>query len=158
MGRRYGEHCARFEELYLPVEIPSHALERRWHVRYFMDEMGRRIKSGQLAAAEMGLEMLEEDSGFPFGSIVKSNLGRALGKPKLCPSQVERVQARVADMLIRNFLPKEFRQYAWLCRRLGGLGAQRALVERRADRSRPWVDWYIRYLTQANPPAPPARW
>lgn len=152
---RYRDYCRRHGIEPQDLIIGGLYLERRWTAGA-LDALTERMKRGDLAAAEIGIEMMEEDRGLAFGSIVKSNLPRALARCALTESQQDRVRRRVADMLLRKFLPKEFREYAWLARRLG-MDRWREPLEEKADRADPWVDWYLRYLLEKSPPRPPER-
>ena len=64
-----------------------------------MDDLIEAIKDGDLAAAEIGIELIEEEGGFAFGRIIKSNAARALARCDLTRAQQERVRSRVIDML-----------------------------------------------------------
>jgi hypothetical protein len=152
---RYRDLCRRYGLDHSEIVMCSYSLQRRWTAG-ILRPLTDRIKKGDLAAAEIGIEMMEEDRGLAFGSIIKSNLPRALAKCPLTELQKERIRRRVVAMLLRKFMPKEFRQYAWLIRRIG-LGSWQAHLESEADRSHPWVEWYLHYLTEDNPPLAPTR-
>lgn len=152
---RYRDLCRQHRIEHVELAVQGFYLDRGWTAG-ILRTLTERIKQGDLAAADIGIEMMEEDRGLAFGSIIKSNLPRALSKCALSEAQQDRIRRRVADMLLRKFMPKEFRQYAWLLRRLG-LGRWRETLENKADRDDPWVDWYLRYLLEKNPPRPPAR-
>ena len=149
---RYRRYCAHFGIEHTELVFHPYYVERGWTAG-ILDVLVDRMKSGDLAAAQIGIEMMEEDRGLAFGPIIKSNIPRALVKCDLTESHKERVRKRVVAMLLRPFLPKEFRQYAWLARRIGlGDWAQKL---QNADKRVPWVHWYVEYLTNPNPPRPP---
>lgn len=150
---RYQGYCQRYNVDHQEVSISGYYLERPWTASVLKPLIDR-MKQGDLAAAEIGIEMIEEDRGLIFGPIVKSNIPRALAKCFLTEQQKERVRRRTVEMLLRKFMPKEFRQYAWLTRRIG-LESWRNNLEQDADRTHPWVNWYLRYLLEQNPPSPP---
>lgn len=151
---RYRRYC---EALGLePGKISIHPhYEQIGNAAAIMWPLIEAMKEGDLAAAQIGIEMMEEDRGLMFGPIVKSNIPRAIAKCALTEQHKERIRKRAVEMLLRKFFPKEFRQYGWLVRRIG-LGTWATVLERRADRSDPWVDWYIEYWTSDNPQAPPS--
>jgi hypothetical protein len=51
--------------------------------------------------------------------ILKSNVARALRRTTLTELQKERIRRRVVEMLEAGYLPREYRQYAKLARKLG---------------------------------------
>jgi hypothetical protein len=103
---------------------------RRW-VYPVMDRVIEGIANGDRACAEIGVEFIEETASFPFGKILKSNTARALRRSALTDEQKERVRRRVVDMLCTGYLPREFREYAKLARKIG-LGDWLSHVERQA--------------------------
>ena len=149
---RYRRFCKSYTLEWSELEVHPYDIEREW-TSGILDVLIERMKRGDLAAAEIGLEMVEEDRGLAFGPIIKSNIPRAMAKCVLTEEQKERVRKRVVQMLLRPFLPKEFRQYAWLARRVGMQEWVGALQE--ADRDDAWVAWYVDYLLKTNPPRPP---
>jgi hypothetical protein len=115
------------------------------------------IPDYDLASAEIGIELMEEDGGFAFGRILKSNTARALLRCNLTESQKERIRTRVIAMLRRGFMPGEFRDYARLLRRIG-VKAHREELLHGVDRTNPWAAWYVGYLLNENPgPKPDPR-
>lgn len=68
---------------------------------------------------EIGVEFIEEDVRFRFGRVIKSNTARALRRAELTSKQVERVRTRVAHMLIAEHVPREYREYSKLLRKVG---------------------------------------
>ena len=111
-----------------------------------MHEIIARIETGDRAAAEIGVELLEESGSFPFGRILKSNSARALRRcTALTPELEARIRTRIVSMLASGYLPREFRQYAKLARRVGvqrELQASRALL----NLENPWVAHYYELL------------
>ena len=86
---------------------------------------------------------------------MKINAARALGKCQLTDAQKDRIRLRVLNLLEMDFLPGEFRTYAWLVRRIGigRFGDRLAKV----DTSKPWPAWYVDYMTNLNPGQKPSR-
>lgn len=144
--RRYESYARRFSISRLRTLKPhvheSH--ETRW-VYPVMDCVIEGIEAGDAACAEIGVEFIEENSSFPFGRILKANTARALRRAELTPDQKERVRRRVAEMLRTGYLPREFRQYAKLARKIG-LGDWLRQVEREADMSNVWVQHYLKLI------------
>ena len=105
------------------------------------------ILAGDIACAEVGIEFIEQDASFPFGRILKSNTARALRRSDiLLPEQQERVRRRVASMLSSEYLPREFRQYARLARKLGMADVLSARHDT-LNLANPWVAHYLEYFT-----------
>jgi hypothetical protein len=153
--QRYQQYCRlhRIEPRQLPVD--DHWASRRGLIVLLMDAVIQGIKEGDLACAEIGIELIEEDGGFAFGRIMKANAARALGRCALTDPQKERIRARVVGMLSRGFMPHEFRDYARLLRRIG-LGYHRETLEHAVDLTNPWIAWYIDYLTSKSPGPKPS--
>jgi hypothetical protein len=128
-----------------------------------MDRVIEGIEAGDRACIELGVEFIEEAGGFPFGRILKANTARALRRAQLTGEQSQRVRARVIGMLAGEKLPREYRQYARLLRRVG---VQRSVeeIEATANRSNPYVERYLQYFAECiaseasrrSRPAPPA--
>lgn len=112
-----------------------------------MDAVIAGIEAGDEACIRIGIEFIEESASFPFGRILKSNTARALRRANLSAEHKERIRARVVDMLISGYLPREFVQYAKLAKRIG-LGDHAARLRRELDPANPWVVRYCRYLTE----------
>ncbi|MGE0487576.1 MAG: hypothetical protein AB7S38_00025 [Vulcanimicrobiota bacterium] len=155
VAQRYHDYCRRYRVKWSPVEVQAYYRERRW-LTGILRPLILRAKQGDLAAAEVCIELMEEDRGLAFGCILKSNIPRAISKCALTPYQQDRIRQRVLDMLTRGYLPKEFRQYAWLVRKLGLLTSPewQARLDQ-VDDSNPWAAWYIQYLTKPHPPRQP---
>lgn len=110
-----------------------------------MDRVIEGIESGDLACAELGIEFIEEDQPFAFGRILKSNAARALRRTSLTNEQKERIRKRVVEMLGRRYLPREYRQYVKLARKIG-LGNWLPRIEEHSDK--PWAKHYYTYLKE----------
>ena len=103
------------------------------------------IERGDKACIAIGIEFIEEDQHFPFGRILKSNTARALRRAELSREQVERVRERVVRMLLAGSVPREFKEYSKLLRRIG-LGSSWPTIERQIDRENSYVMRYYNYL------------
>jgi len=91
----------------------------RW-VYPVMDCVIEGIKAQDVACAQIGVEFIEEDQGFPFGAILKSNAARALRRfDSLTEEQIDRIRRRVAAMYATGIVPREFSQYLRLIHRVG---------------------------------------
>ncbi len=147
--QRYARYCRMYR--IKPRDLPAGGVfsDRGW-IAELMSGVIEGIEQGDLACAEIGIELIEEDGGFAFGRILKSNTARALGRCPLHDAQKDRIRARVVAMLCRGFMPPELRSYARLARRIG-LGGHRRALEQCVDRSDPWACWYLDYLTKPNP-------
>lgn len=118
--------------------------EKQW-IYPVMHQVIEGIENGDRACAEIGVEFIEEDQPFPFGRILKSNAARALRRTSLTEEQKERIRKRVVEMLGRRYLPREYRQYVKIVRRIG-LGNWLSRIEEQADN--PWARRYYTYLKE----------
>jgi hypothetical protein len=122
--------------------------ERGWICTLVMVLISR-MEQGDLAAAEIGIELIEEDGGFFNGRILKKKAARALKKCRLSDEQKDRIRRRVLEMLESDFRPREFSAYASLFRFIGvGRYENRVAL---LDKSNPWIAWYVDSLTNPNP-------
>ncbi len=147
---RYARYCTQ-----LGVQcsnlIPDEHTEgdRRW-VFPVMAKVNAGIRRGDPACKRIGIEFIEQDSSFPFGATLKSNTARALRQTDLDDSQKERVRRRVVHMLSVGNVPREFKEYAKLLRKIG-LGGHRQEIEQCADSDHWRARRYARYfLTHAD--------
>jgi hypothetical protein len=118
----------------------------RW-IYPVMERVIEAIEHGDSAAVQIGVEFIEEDQRFPFGKVLKSNTARALRRAPLTPDQAERIRKRVIRMLLDGSVPREYREYAKLLRRIG-IGSAWSQVEERVNRDNPYVMRYYRYFKQ----------
>ena len=119
-----------------------HAEETKRWIYPVMDHVIEGIEQGDLGCAEIGIDFIEEDGSFPFGQILKSNTARALRRIQLTDAQKDRIRKRVITMLLAGYLPREYRQYAKLARKIG-LGE--SLV--RIKDELPVNEWVRRYYS-----------
>jgi hypothetical protein len=97
--------------------------DRVW-VYPVMNKVIERIEKSDPAAVAIGVEFVEGDQSFAFGKILKSNTARALRRATLDEAQQERLRHRFFEMLRRGYLPREYKEYAKLFKKIG-LGAHR---------------------------------
>lgn len=113
-----------------------------------MDCVIEGIEAGDLGCAEVGIEFIQTNDSFAFGKILKSNVARALRRTTLTEEQKERIRRRVIEMLEAGYLPREFRQYAKLARKLG-LREFLPRIKQLAELSRDaWVQRYCAYFEE----------
>ena len=112
-----------------------------------MDHVIEGIEAGDPACAELGIEFIETNDSFAFGKILKSNVARALRRTTLTAVQEERIRRRVVEMLEAGYLPREFRQYAKLARKLG-LREWLPRIKQLAELGDPWVQRYCVYFEE----------
>ena len=117
---------------------------KRW-IYPIMECVIEGIEAGDPACVEIGIEFIEESASFPFGRILKANTARALRRAPLTTEQQERIRKRIVGMLCTGYLPREYRQYAKLARKIG-LGDWLSKVEREADLKDVWVQHYYQYF------------
>ena len=84
-----------------------------------MDQVITGIRSGDAACMVIGVELLEEDRKFPFGAKLKARTARAVRQAETSPSLAERLRRRIVSMLLEGNVPREYREYAKLLRKIG---------------------------------------
>ena len=143
---RYAKYARRFRIIARRDLSPLvHANGNKQWIYSVMYRVIEGIEDGDLACAELGIEFIEEDQPFAFGRILKSNTARALRRTSLTEEQKERIRKRVVEMLGRQYLPREYRQYAKLVRKIG-LGSWLSRIEEQSDN--PWAKRYYDYLKE----------
>ena len=110
-----------------------------------MEEVINGAEDGDPACIAICIDFIEEDQSFPFGAILKSNSARALRRARLSDEQMERVRARIVGMLLTGYVPREFKEYAKLLRRVG-VETWWPILERRIPRENPHAMRYYNYL------------
>ncbi len=110
-----------------------------------IDEVIKGIKTGDPACIRIGIEFIEEDRRFSFGSTLKSNAARALKRVRLTGEQKQRLIERVFGMLARGVIPREYRDYASLANRIGF----RAEDVQEVDEGNPYAVRFRRYFLEA---------
>ena len=118
---RYRVHVRRFA-VTAPRDLSPEVTEHggvRW-ISPVMVEVIKGIEEQDPACAQIGIEFLEEDRGFAFGAILKYNTARALRRFEgLTADQIDRIRRRIAALYATGIVPREFRQYLRLLRRVG---------------------------------------
>ena len=103
------------------------------------------IEGSDAACRLIGIEFIEEDQGFAFGAILKSNTARALRRSQLSDGDRERIRRRVVSMLTRGVVPHEYKEYAKLLKGIG-LGNYRRDIEACVGAAHPYVAKFARYF------------
>lgn len=148
VSRRYREYARQFN-----IETPRdltpfvHSTDQGTWIYPVMERVIEGIEHGDLACAQLGVEFIETSESFVFGMSTKSNVARALRRMTLTESQKERIRKRVVEMLVTRYLPREFRQYAKLVRKIG-IGEWLSLIKEQAALNDPWVQRYYSYFEQ----------
>ena len=147
--RRYTQYAQRFGVSDLTDLAPReyHENGKRW-IFPVMYRVIQGIENDDPACVEIGVEFIEESDSFPFGRALKSNTARALRRATLNAEQRDRVRKRIAEMLCTGYLPREYRQYAKLGRKIG-LKDWLARIKEEADLSNPWVRHYYEYFRES---------
>lgn len=146
--RRYQLYARRYGVVSLRnLTPPVHEAEGKRWIYPVMEGVIKGIEEGGLACAEIGVEFIEESASFAFGRILKANTARALRRAKLTAEQKERIRKRIVEMLCTGYLPREYRQYAKLGRKIG-LGEWLSRVEREGDLNNVWVQHYYKYFKE----------
>ena len=146
--KRYAEYTLRFGiQQQAELKPFTHSTgEVKW-IYPLMDQVIEGIEAGDLACAELGVEFIETSESFAFGMILKSNVARALRRTTLTEVQKERIRRRVVEMLEAGYLPREFRQYAKLARKLG-LREWLPRIKQLSALGDPWVQHYCAYFEE----------
>jgi hypothetical protein len=146
--RRYQQYADQFG-----IEPPRdlrplvHSTDQGTWIYPVMDRVIEGIEQGDLACAQLGVEFIETSESFAFGMITKSNVARALRRATLTEAQKERIRKRVVEMLVTGYLPREFRQYAKLARKIG-IKEWLPLMKEQANLDDDWVQRYYSYFEE----------
>jgi hypothetical protein len=105
------------------------------------------IEKRDPACIEIGVELIEDSDSMPFGKILKSNTARALRRSAdlLTAGQRDRIRWRVAEMLVTEYMPREFLQYIKLVRVIG-FESMQSKVEANANLENRWVRHYLEQI------------
>lgn len=113
-----------------------------------LDPLLEFIRQNDREAIEVGVELLHQDEGFPFGMICKTQVARRLMRVELTPAQVARLRSRFTEMILRGYLPPEFQSYARLFRRIGVTDEQRRQIAQNYNPTHGSVARWVWYLLQ----------
>ena len=117
-----------------------------------------RARNGDRAAISTLIALIEDDESRPWGMLLKSEAARTLRQSaQLDAGQIHRLRARFTDMLLRGYLPREYKQYAKLFRKIG-LGDFRHTIATRADQSNSFVRRWCWYLLVDHEGPRPSRY
>ena len=117
---RYADY-SKHEGVTSPVDVAPLIVrqgEKVW-IYPVMDKILLGIRAGDKACALIGVEFLEEDRKFAWGVRLKSSVARALKQQNLPENLKERLRRRFVVMLLSENVPREFRYYAKLLRKVG---------------------------------------
>jgi len=147
---RYEQYAGRLKIANrLDLSPLEHSGEGKHWIYPVMDKVIEGIEQGDPACTQIGIEFIEEDTSFTFGMVLKTNTARALRRTTLTAEQQDRVRRRVVDMLVRGYLPREFRQYVKLAKEIK-LGPYLLEIQERADLTNHWVRHYYNLLRDAE--------
>ncbi|MDC3379272.1 hypothetical protein OAX78_03220 [Planctomycetota bacterium] len=117
---RYNDYARRFGlRGPLPLDDRRHETRKAVWIYPTLFAVVDGVGAGDPACVEIAVELIEADELMPFGRILKSNAARALRLAQLTSDHVARIRTRVFAMLKRGEIPREFRDYAKLLRRVG---------------------------------------
>ncbi len=116
---RYGQRVTELGSVWRGLSPVEHVHGHRTWVYPVMYRVIDGVEAGDPACICIGVEFIEEDLKFPFGKILKSNTARALRRAVLTDDQKRRIRRRVFGLLRAGHVPREFREYAKLVRRIG---------------------------------------
>ena len=103
------------------------------------------IQAGDPACVDLGVEFIESGHSQAFGRTLHATVARVLRQSSLNPEHVTRLRARILGMLVAGQVPREYREYAKLLRRIG-LGEAWAAARQSVDRGNPYVMRYVNYF------------
>src|SRR5688572_7910061 len=142
--RRFASYAKSFGTTIKELEPRTYEQgEVKW-IYPLLDAVIDGIKKRDPACIEIGVELIEDSDSMPFGMTLKSNAARALRRSAdlLTQGQRSRIRKRVADMLIAEYMPREFLQYVKLVRAIG-FESELPRVEANADLDKRWVRRYL---------------
>jgi len=116
---RYARYAATLETTPRDLSPEESSNDCRQWVYPVMHKVIEGIADGDPACIQLGIEFIEEDAKFPFGKTLKSNTARALRRSTLSKPHKQRIRQRVFGMLRIGRVPREFREYARLVRKIG---------------------------------------
>jgi hypothetical protein len=151
---RYADLCARMGVVN-PIDLTPTEVSRgehRW-IYPVMDKVIEGIERGDSACIALGVEFLEEDRKFPFGANLKYRTARALRRTSLPPSLETRLKRRIIAMLAAGNVPREYREYARLLRRIG-FDDWWPRIEEKAPRGNRYAMRYYRYFRNIHERSP----
>ena len=122
-----------------------HREEERTWIYPLIEELFPLIEAGDGAAIEIGVQLIEEDEFFVFGSLLKMNMAGALRRVTLTPEQQQRLRRRIVEMLLAGNVPREFREYKKLLRKIG-LAELWPVLDAKVDRTNEYVMRHYAYL------------
>jgi hypothetical protein len=152
--RRYADYARQLR--IQPRDISPHEHEEhgtRW-IYPVMERVIEGIEANDPACILLGIELIEEDAGMPFGKILKSNAARALRRAPLTDEHKHRIRRRVLGMLRAANVPHEYQEYAKLLARIGFDPADLGALQPHLDLANPRVARFNTYLQRAAHPAP----
>jgi hypothetical protein len=127
------------------VSADIHAQNGRQWIYPIMFKIIDGIGGGDAACVRIGIEFIHEDRTFPFGRIIKDRTARALRHADLTAQQQEQLLRRVFAMLRAAKVPREFKEYARLVRKIGFTPAD---IPDLAN-AKPYVSRWIQYFHQS---------
>ena len=119
---RYYNYCKQLKinsRLNINPRIIKNLCPKKTWIYLVMYEIIKGIERGDCACKIIGVELVEESNTMPFGRILKSNTARALRRTSLDRDLEERLRKRIVAMLIENNVPREYKEYAKLLRKIG---------------------------------------
>lgn len=92
---------------------------REWHYSV-LPQITEGVRAGDRACIEIGVELICDDRGLPFGAIYKSNMARALKSCDALDNDTrQRIRERIVSLYETGTVPREFREYSRLLRKIG---------------------------------------
>ena len=119
---RYRNYCKQLK-IDSPLDISPRVYEnigaKKIWIYPVMYKVIKKIEQGDRACKIIGVELIKENNTMPFGRILKSNTARALRRTNLDCNLQKRLKNRIVTMLIEGKVPREYKEYAKLLRKVG---------------------------------------
>lgn len=151
INRRYYNYCKQLKinpiSNISPRTIENLCPKKTW-IYPVIYEIIKGIERGDCACKIIGVELIEESNTMPFGRILKSNTARALRRTSLDIDLQERLRKRIVTMLIEGKVPREYKEYAKLLRKIGIDRYNWQILEQHFPQNNIYTMKYYRYFKE----------
>ena len=149
--RRFESYSKSFGTTIIKLEPLTYQEGQVKWIYPLLDAVITGIKKRDPACIELGIELIEDGNSMPFGMTLKYNAARALRRSSdlLTENQRTRIRDRVAEMMIAEYMPREFLQYLKLLSAIG-VDSVVSRVEAEANLENPWVRRYLERIRLSN--------
>ena len=147
---RYHNYCRQLKINPLNISPRTHKnlCSKKIWIYPVMYEIIKGIELEDRSCKIIGVELVEESNTMPFGRILKSNTARALRRTDLNYNLQERLRRRIIFMLINANVPREYKEYAKLLRKIGIDRENWRIIERHFPQNNPYTMKYYQYFKE----------